>query len=102
MHFKSLLTLTTAASICAALTAYGQVVQPTPGVPGDYVLPDGSAKTLVQENCTICHNLRNVVNSNKSSEDWENTVNMMKSAGAPISDQQANQITAYLIASFPE
>ena len=55
---------------------------PTPGVPGDYVLPDGAAKTLIQQNCTICHNLRNIVNSNKSADDWENTVNMMRSAGS--------------------
>src|SRR5712691_7003092 len=102
MHSKSLLILTTAASLCAAVSAHGQVVQPTPGVPGDYVLPDGSAKTLVQQNCTICHNLRNIVNSNKSREDWDNTVNMMRSAGAPVSDAQASEIKAYLTASFPE
>ena len=78
MSKKSLLILTAAASVCAVLSAHGQVVQPTPGVPGDYVLPEGGAKALVQENCTICHNLRNIVNSNKSQEDWQNTVNMMK------------------------
>src|SRR5215813_15522665 len=98
MYSKSLLVLTTAASVCAAMSAHGQVVQPTPGVPGDYVLPDGSAKPTVQENCTICHNLRNVVNSNKSREDWDNTINMMKAAGAPISDEQASQIKEYLTA----
>ena len=102
MHAKTLLSLTTAASVCAVLSAHGQIVQPTPGVPGDYVLPEGSAKKLVQDNCIVCHNLRNIVNSNKSSEDWDNTVNMMKSAGAPITDEEAGQIKAYLIASFPE
>ena len=102
MSKQSLVILTAAASVCAVLSAHGQVVQPTPGVPGDYVLPDGGAKTLVQENCTICHNLRNIVNSNKSQEDWQNTVNMMRSAGSPINDAQAEQIKAYLIASFPE
>jgi virginiamycin B lyase len=102
MSKKSLLILTAAASVCAVLSAHGQVVQPTPGVPGDYVLPEGGAKALVEENCTICHNLRNVVNSNKSQEDWQNTVNMMKAAGAPIDDAQAEQIKAYLIANFPE
>ena len=66
------------------------------------MLPAGSAKALVEENCTICHNLRNIVNSNKSQEDWQNTVNMMKAAGAPIDDAQAEQIKAYLIANFPE
>jgi virginiamycin B lyase len=65
-------------------------------------LPDGSAKKLVQDNCTVCHNLRNVVNSNKSAEDWDNTVNMMMAAGAPITREQGNQIRDYLISSFPE
>jgi len=102
MHAKSLLILTTAASFCVVMSAHSQVVQPTPGVPGDYVLPDGSAKKLVQDNCTVCHNLRNIVNSNKSADDWDNTVNMMMSAGAPITREQGDQIRDYLIASFPE
>jgi virginiamycin B lyase len=102
MHVKFLLILTTTASVFALASAQGQVVQPTPGVPGDYALPDGSAKKLVQDNCTICHNLRNVVNSNKSADDWDNTVNMMMAAGAPITRDQGNQIRDYLIASFPE
>jgi virginiamycin B lyase len=102
MHVKSLLILATAAPLLAVTSAQSQVVQPTPGVPGDYALPDGGAKQLVQDNCTICHNLRNVVNSNKSAEDWDNTVNMMMAAGAPITHQQGNQIRDYLIASFPE
>jgi len=102
MYSRSLPILATVAAVCSVVSAYGQVVQPTPGAPGDFLLPDGSAKTLIQDNCTICHNLRNVVNSNKSAEDWENTVNMMKAAGAPITDDQAHQITAYLIANFPE
>ncbi len=102
MHIKSLLILATAAPLFAVTSAQSQIVQPTPGAPGDYLLPDGSAKKLVQDNCTICHNLRNVVNSNKSAEDWDNTVNMMMAAGAPITREQGNQIRDYLIASFPE
>src|SRR5258708_2298408 len=102
MSKKSLLILTMAASVCAALPAQAQVVQPDPSQKGGYPLPDGSAKTLVQENCTICHDLRNVVNSNKSRDDWENTVDMMKNAAAPLTPAQADQIKTYLIASFPE
>ena len=73
-----LLILTAAASVCTvSCPPTPRWSSRPPGVPGDYVLPDGSAKTLVQENCTICHNLRNIVNSNKSQDDWQNTVNMM-------------------------
>jgi virginiamycin B lyase len=96
------LTATAAASLCAVMSAQAQIVQPTPGQPGEYALPDGSAKKLVQDNCTICHNLRNVVNSNKSADDWENTVNMMMAAGAPITQAQNEEIRKYLIANFPE
>src|SRR6266850_3492649 len=56
MHVKSLLILTTAASVCAVMSA----------------------------------------------EDWDNTVNMMMAAGAPVTREQGDQIRAYLIASFPE
>jgi virginiamycin B lyase len=94
MSNKSLLILTMAASVCAALPAHAQ--QPAS------VLPDGSAKALVQENCTICHDLRNIFNANKSAADWNDTVNMMKNAGAPITAEQAGQIKSYLTASFPE
>jgi hypothetical protein len=70
MSTKSLLILTMAASLCAVLPASAQrSAQPDPSQPGGYPLPDGSAKKLVQENCTICHDLRNLVLSNKSKED---------------------------------
>jgi virginiamycin B lyase len=102
MTRRPLLALIAAVSFCAVLPAHAQVVQPDPNLPGKYPLPDGSAKTLVQQNCVICHDLRNIVNSNKSAEDWDNTINMMQAAGAPINEEQAKQIKAYLIASFPE
>jgi len=73
---------------------------PTLALPPD--LRATFAKKLVQDNCTICHNLRNVVLSNKSADDWDNTVDMMKNAGAPITADQAKEIKQYLIASFPE
>ena len=103
MTKQSLLILMLAASVCAAAPASAQrFVEPDPSQPGGYPLPDGSAKKLVQENCTICHNLRNLVLANKSAEDWDNTVDMMKNAGAPITADQAKEIKQYLIASLPE
>ena len=103
MSKKSLLILTVAASLCAVLPASAQrSAEPDPSQPGGYPLPDGGAKKLVQDNCTICHNLRNLVISNKSPDEWDSTVEMMKNAGAPITADQAKEIKQYLIASFPE
>jgi virginiamycin B lyase len=71
------------------------------GAGGQYQLPDGSAKGLVMERCVVCHDLRRVVNSNYSAAEWQNVVNMMVSAGAPINQDEANQIRDYLTAAFP-
>jgi virginiamycin B lyase len=84
-----------------ALSVHAQVVERPPGVSGNDPLPEGSAKVLVQEKCTICHDLRRVVNSNYSPAEWQNVVNMMMAAGAPINQGEANQIRDYLTASFP-
>jgi virginiamycin B lyase len=102
MTKKTLLLSMAVASFCAVLPARGQIVQADPTQAGGYPLPDGSAKALVQQNCVACHDLRNVVNSNKSQEDWDNTVDMMMNAGAPITQAQSKEIKDYLIASFPE
>ena len=56
MSKKTLTFLTAAAAASLAMSAQAQIVQPTPGEPGEYALPDGSAKKLIQDNCTICHN----------------------------------------------
>src|SRR5436853_5746064 len=86
------------ASLCAVLPAQAQVVQPDPSQPGGFPLPDGSAKVLIQEKCIVCHDLRRVVNNNKSPDEWRETVHMMKAAGALITDEHSNQIAEYLIA----
>src|SRR5215510_7608258 len=103
MTKRLLLGVVTGGALLAALPVYAQVVvQPDASQPGGFPLPDGSAKALVQEKCIVCHNLRNVVNSNKSPEDWDNTVNMMAAAGALINDAQAKEIKTYLTTVFPE
>src|SRR3977135_1620017 len=103
MTKRSLLGVVAGGALFAALSAHAQVVvQPDPSQPGNFPLPDGSAKELVQQRCVICHNLRNIVNSNKSAEDWDNTVNMMAAAGAAVNDAQIKDINASLIASFPQ
>ena len=51
--------------------------------------------------CVACHDLRRVVNSNYSPEEWRNVVNMMVSAGTPLSAAQKEMVTAYLIKNFP-
>jgi virginiamycin B lyase len=78
-----------------------QVQQADPSQPGNYALPDGNGKQLVQQNCVSCHDLRRVVLSNYSPQEWQNVVNMMKSAGAPLTTEQVAIVTDYLNTHFP-
>src|SRR5215470_5878039 len=100
MSKRTLLSLAVATSVCAALPAYSQVVQPDPSQPGGFPLKPGAAKTLIQERCVACHDLRRVVNANKDAEEWRETIAMMKSAGAAIDDAQVKQISDYFVANY--
>ncbi len=80
--------------------ALAQAVQPDPSQPGGFPLKPGAAVKTIQDNCIGCHDLRRVVNNNKDPEEWRETVDMMKSAGAPITDAQVKEISDYLIANY--
>jgi virginiamycin B lyase len=92
-----------AAALSIALPALGQESQPPSATaPAEqFVLPEGAAKQTVETTCVACHDLRRVVHSNYSPEEWHNVVNMMVSAGAPLSASQKQAVTDYLIANFP-
>ena len=66
-----------------------------------FVLPDGAAKQTIETICVGCHDLRRVVHSNYSPDEWHNVVNMMVSAGAPLSPAQKEAVIDYLVANFP-
>jgi virginiamycin B lyase len=93
---KSLLSLVAAIGFGAVLPGHAQEGQQ------QYVLPEGNGKETVQMLCTGCHDLRRVVNSNYSQEEWHNVVNMMNAAGAAMTPAQMAIVSNYLIASFPQ
>jgi virginiamycin B lyase len=94
-----------AAMLCVAWPALGQETpQDTPSetkAAEQFVLPEGAAKQTVETMCVGCHDLRRVVHSNYSPDEWHNVVNMMVSAGAPLSAAQKDAVTDYLVANFP-
>src|SRR2546428_9358954 len=96
LSFSALLAF---ASLCTVLPAQAQVVQPDPSLPGGFPLKDGAAKPVIQEKCVACHDLRRVVNGNKDAEEWRETVHMMKTAGAPITDDPVKLPSDYFIAN---
>ena len=58
-------------------------------------LPDGDGKDLVAEKCTSCHNLQRVVVKRSNKDDWEHTVQRMRTrmvgGERARSDRRGNQ-----------
>jgi len=100
-HVTRSILLAAAAMLGAALPVLGQEAAPSSNPPEQFVLPEGAAKQTVETMCVACHDLRRVVHSNYSPDEWRNVVNMMVSAGAPLSPSQKQDVTAYLIQNFP-
>jgi virginiamycin B lyase len=97
---KTLLAAVSALTLSvAAVTAFAQNQAPDPSLDK---FPAGPEKQMLADACTICHSLARVAFGNYDAAGWHNTINMMMNAGAPLSPQQADQLTAYLVKNFPE
>jgi hypothetical protein len=65
------------------------------------MLPKGDGQEETKELCGGCHNLQKVVQSRKTPQEWERSVNDMLARGAQIFPDEAEKITKYLSVSFP-
>lgn len=68
--------------------------------PDDVVLPDGKAKSLIENTCSECHGLDQVVSNPMSSEQWRSTVKSMVKKGATLSPEQIDTVVDYLTVYF--
>lgn len=66
----------------------------------DIVLPDGKAKTLIENTCTECHGLDTVVSNAMPAEQWRRTVNSMVKKGATLSPAEIDTVVDYLSVYF--
>jgi competence ComEA-like helix-hairpin-helix protein len=66
----------------------------------DIVLPDGKAKTLIENTCTECHGLDTVVGTPMPAEKWRETVKSMVKRGATLSATEIDTVVDYLTVYF--
>jgi competence ComEA-like helix-hairpin-helix protein len=64
-------------------------------------LPEGNGREIVQNICSQCHGLREVVQSRMDAKAWENTVYDMIGRGAPLMEDEIPVVIEYLTKSFP-
>lgn len=58
------------------------------------------AKSLFEVKCSLCHSLNRPASKKKSYDGWLSTVHRMKSNGAPLTDEEAEIIAAYLAQEY--
>jgi cytochrome c5 len=82
------------------VASYGPGV-PFPGQqPAQVTLADGSAKSLVEGGCALCHGLDRVVATKRTKGEWQNIVNRMVFFGSPVSGDQVASVVDYLSANY--
>src|SRR5438128_4779342 len=63
----------------------------------DDILPEAPAKALVVKGCTACHQAAVVVAKRRTAEDWDAMVGKMVDRGAPLTEDQQDQVYEYLV-----
>jgi hypothetical protein len=76
------------------------VFLPKPPLPIS-VLPPGPGRDVTVRVCSGCHSPGLVANEQLSPQEWHDLVRLMAAQGAVATDNELNQITAYLAKSFP-
>ena len=63
--------------------------------------PPGDGRELTIKVCSQCHEAEVLADQQLDAEGWKNMVGQMASMGASATDEQLEQITAYLTKAFP-
>jgi quinoprotein glucose dehydrogenase len=66
------------------------------------VLPPGPGRDLTVRVCSGCHSPAVAANQRLSEQEWYDLVQVMSTRGAVATEEELNEITAYLAKSFPK
>ena len=58
-------------------------------------------QSLLQERCTVCHDLGRVERSKKTEEEWRTTVERMVGNGAQLNQAEQERVIKYLAETYP-
>jgi cytochrome c5 len=59
-------------------------------------------QSLLQERCTVCHDLGRVERSEKTEEEWKATVERMVGKGAQLDEAEQELVIKYLAETYPQ
>ena len=84
----------------SAPSAVATVFLPKPKLQ-ENLLPPGPGREITASVCSGCHSLALTANEQLSPQGWHDLVRLMAARGAVATDDELNEITAYLAKSFP-
>ena len=58
-------------------------------------------QTLLQERCTVCHDLNRVTSAQKTADQWTTTIERMVGKGAQLNAQEKQTLIDYLGQTYP-
>ena len=79
---------------------------PPTSIPTDIPSQDQSpsaldGRALLQERCTLCHNLNRIEQASKSEDQWRTTVEQMISKGAVLNAEEKEALIQFLAQTYP-
>lgn len=63
-------------------------------------LPDGNGRAVIEEKCTLCHDLQRVVAFVRPKEQWQGVLGAMRRRGSPVTAEDIPVIVNYLTEYF--
>jgi mono/diheme cytochrome c family protein len=61
-----------------------------------------NGKALVEERCSVCHNLGRIKAAQKTQEEWKATVKRMLANGAKLNQAEQEAVIEYLAEAYPK
>jgi len=85
----------------AFLAACGTSQTPAASTGGQPATTTLDGQALLQERCTVCHNLDRVTSAHKTTDQWTATVEKMVGNGAQLNAQEKQTLVDYLAQTYP-
>ena len=63
-------------------------------------LPEGEGKKILENSCTLCHDLTMVTKNHLNKDGWEATIGLMIDMGADLTKEQIPILVEYLTKNF--